>query len=141
MSPALLTPELLRQLEQFQLLAARDPNGLTSALSSQGLLPIATLPRIADSPAMKTTVTIEDDVSAQLARAAQSAGVDVNKLVNDIIRQGLKATAPPLKIEPKPFVQRTYDLGLRPEFNWDKASAIADSLEDEAILAKLRGGR
>ena len=90
---------------------------------------------------MKTTVTIEEDLSAQLARAAQSAGVDVNKLVNDIIREGLKATTPPPKIEPKPFVQRTYDLGLRPEFNWDKTSAIADSLEDEAILAKLREGR
>ena len=90
---------------------------------------------------MKTTVTIEDDVSAPLARAAQAAGMDVNKLVNDIIREGLKVTTPPQKIEPKPFVQRTYDLGLRPEFNWDKASVIADSLEDEAILAKLREGR
>lgn len=90
---------------------------------------------------MKTTVTFEDEVSAQLARAAQAAGVDVNKFVNDIIREGLKASTPPPRIEPTPFVQRTHDFGLRPEFNWDKASAIADSLEDEAILAKLREGR
>lgn len=90
---------------------------------------------------MKTTVTIEEDLSAQLARAAQAAGMDVNQIANHVIREGLKAVTPPPGIEPKPFVQRTYDLGLRPEFNWDKASAIADSLEDEAILAKLREGR
>ena len=82
---------------------------------------------------MKTTVTIEDDVSAQLARAAQAAGVDVNKLVHDLIRDGLNRTLPPQKIEPRPFVQRTYDMGWHPGMTLEKIQQMLDEEEVEAF--------
>lgn len=79
---------------------------------------------------MKTTVTIEDDVSAQLARAAQAAGVDVNKLVNDLVRQAIRERPPTGKVAPQPFRQITHKLGWYPGMTWEKIQEML--LEDEA---------
>lgn len=35
------------------------------------------------------------------------------------------------------FVQKTYPMGKEQEFRWDKALAIADTMEDEALTLKL----
>lgn len=77
---------------------------------------------------MKTTVTIEDDVSAQLARAAQAAGVDVNKLVNDLVRQAIHEKPPAEKVSPQPFRQTTHKLGWHPGMTWEK---IQEMLHEE----------
>ena len=90
---------------------------------------------------MKTTVTIEDDVSAQLARAAQAAGVDVNKLVNKLVRDALTHAPAPHQGERKPFVQQTHNLGLRTDLDWDQALSLAGQMEDEHIIRKMREGQ
>jgi hypothetical protein len=86
---------------------------------------------------MDFTITIEDDLLAQLTAAAQAAGVDVNLLVKALVRDALKNRTPPGPVQPRPYVQRSYDIGLRSEFNWDKALSIAGQLEDEDILRKM----
>ena len=83
---------------------------------------------------MKTTVTIEDDVSAQLARAAQAAGVDVNKLVNDLVRQSLVKDAAPAAPPAVPFRQRTHDFGAPLHPSLDQVQHLADSMDDEHRL-------
>jgi hypothetical protein len=88
---------------------------------------------------MDFTISIEDDLLAQLTATAQAAGVDVNLLVKALIRDALKSRTPPGPVQPRPYVQRSYNLGLRPEFNWDKALTIAGQLEDEDIGRKLCG--
>ncbi len=87
---------------------------------------------------MKTTVTIEDDVSAQLARAAQAAGVDVNKLVNDLVRQSLAKDSIGDAHSAAPFRQRTHDFGAPLHPSLDQVQHLADSLDDEHRLR--RGG-
>ncbi|MBM3890636.1 MAG: hypothetical protein FJ388_16100 [Verrucomicrobia bacterium] len=85
---------------------------------------------------MKTTVTIDDDLRAQLARAARTVGVDVNRLVNDIVRHNLgspRRTAGKLS---NPFHQQTHDFGPPIHPSLDKAQQLADALEDEERLRK-----
>ena len=79
---------------------------------------------------MKTTVTIEDDVSAQLTSAAQATGVDVNKLVNDLVRDALQRRPQLQKVVPRPFKQVTHKLGWYPGMTWEKIQEML--LEEEA---------
>jgi len=83
---------------------------------------------------MKTTVTIEDDVSDQLTRAAQVAGIDVNRLVNDLVRRGLSKPAPPAGRPATPFRQRTHDFGSPMHASLDQAHHLADAQNDEHRL-------
>ena len=79
---------------------------------------------------MKTTVTIEADVSDQLLKAAQAAGVDVSKLANDLVREALRTKRRVTKVEPKPFKQTTHKLGWHPGMTWEKIQAML--LKEEA---------
>lgn len=89
---------------------------------------------------MKTTVTIEEDVTAQLARAAQAAGVDVNKLVNDLVRRAIHELPPTEKVAPQPFRQTTHKLGWHPGMTWEKIQEML--LEDEAAqYRRAQSGR
>lgn len=86
---------------------------------------------------MEITVVIEDELSAQLVAAAQAAGVEVNQLVKSLVHEALKPKGPSGPVDPKPYVQREYVLGLRPDFDWDKALTIAGRLEDESVVRKM----
>lgn len=57
---------------------------------------------------MRTTVELEDDVSRAVEQVRRERGLGVSEAVNELIRRGLLATAPP-----QPFRQRTSTLGLR----------------------------
>ena len=83
---------------------------------------------------MKTTITLEEDLSSELARAAQAVGEDMDRLVNDLLRQGLKGLPSAPAPTPKSFRQRTHDFGppLRP--NLDRVQHLADALDDEGRL-------
>jgi hypothetical protein len=52
---------------------------------------------------MRTTVTLEDDVAAVVARMRRERGIGVSEAVNELARAGLT-----VKPERKPFVQRTH---------------------------------
>jgi len=57
---------------------------------------------------MRTTVTLADDVAAAVHRVRREKSVGVSEAVNDLIREGLVSKRPE-----KPFVQKTYPMGLR----------------------------
>jgi hypothetical protein len=61
---------------------------------------------------MRTTLTIDDDVTAQLKRLCRSRDVSLKELINDALRRGLKEmSAPPEKR--KPFRTQTIR-GVKP---------------------------
>jgi hypothetical protein len=81
---------------------------------------------------VRTTVTLDPDVVAALQRAARERGTSFKAVLNDAVRRGLSGSP----------TQRRYrtpsrDMGLRPEFNIDKASALVAVDEDAEILRKL----
>lgn len=50
---------------------------------------------------MRTTLTIDDDVTAQLERLRRSRDISLKELINDALRRGLsEMTAPPKKRKP-----------------------------------------
>lgn len=58
---------------------------------------------------MRTTVTLQSDVAAAVARLQKERGIGVSEAVNELVRRGL--VRKPKKTQP--FVQRTSSLGLR----------------------------
>lgn len=56
---------------------------------------------------MRTTVTLDKDVAAAVARIRREAGVGVSEAVNRLARAGLAAP-----LERKPFRQRSVRAGL-----------------------------
>lgn len=84
---------------------------------------------------MRTTLTLDDDVAATLADRAKKLGIPFKQLVNRTLRAGLgdeaAAAAPRAVVEP-------FDMGpchLGPDVNFNR---LADELEDEALIAKMR---
>jgi hypothetical protein len=81
---------------------------------------------------MRTTVRIDDDLVHDLKERARREKLSLNRLLNLVLRRGLKAGGPPrVRHREKPA-----DMGP-PLFNIDKALAVAAALEDEQIIAKL----
>ena len=74
---------------------------------------------------MRTTLTLDDDVSAKLKSLAKHSGKSFKETVNEAIRSGL--TVMPTTQPPPPFRVVTRDLGkVQPGINLDN---IADVLE------------
>ena len=84
---------------------------------------------------MRTTVTLDPDVEALLRKLMRERGLSFKQALNQAVRSGT-ATGRGGQARPR-FRQRTYRMGFRPEFRWDKALALADALEDEALVRKL----
>ena len=76
--------------------------------------------------AMRTTLTIDDDLAALLERRARELGVSFEEVVNRTIRAGLVSASP--KTVPHSF-------GLRPGVDPDRLNQLADELEAEASAA------
>jgi hypothetical protein len=55
---------------------------------------------------MRTTVTLDDDVTVALERLRRARGLGLSEALNELVRAGLRAPAPQT-----PFRQRTVDLG------------------------------
>ncbi|UQX12367.1 ribbon-helix-helix domain-containing protein [Candidatus Mycobacterium methanotrophicum] len=81
---------------------------------------------------MRTTVTLDPDVVAALQRVARQRGTSFKAVLNDAVRRGLGS-------EPTRRRYRTpsRDMGIRPEFDVDKAVALAAADEDAEIVRKL----
>ncbi|MFN2592489.1 MAG: antitoxin [Candidatus Dormibacteria bacterium] len=84
---------------------------------------------------MRTTVTLDPDVEALVKAAMAKGDLSFKDAVNQAIRAGL---APKRR---KPFRQRTFDLGLRPEISYDKALQLAAAVEDQELARKLSLGK
>lgn len=59
---------------------------------------------------MRTTLTIDDDVAAQLERLRRERDVSLKDVVNDALRRGLQQLQKPQKPR-KPFRTTGYDMG------------------------------
>lgn len=82
---------------------------------------------------MRTTVTLDPDVEAQLRAAMRERGVSFKAALNDSVRAGLAAGARP----GKRFRVRLTPMGVRPGVNLDKALRLAGEMEDAETLRKL----
>lgn len=85
---------------------------------------------------MRTTLTLDDDLAALLKERARQLGVSFKVMVNKAIRAGLSAEmqlpkAPAPRVEPHSF-------GFRPGIDTDKLGQLADELEAEEFVEKLR---
>ncbi len=85
---------------------------------------------------MRTTLTLDDDITAALKETAYRTGASFKAVVNNTLRLGLAALdAPPkakrYRLEPAALG------GVLPGIDLDKALSLADALEDEGIARKL----
>jgi hypothetical protein len=82
---------------------------------------------------MRTTVTLDPDVAAQLRQLAKERGLSFKEVLNTTLRAGFTKG----RAEAAPHRQRTYHMGQRPDIDLDKALRLAGALEDEAAVTKL----
>ncbi len=83
---------------------------------------------------MRTTVRIDDDLMADLKQRAQTEQVSLTRLINRLLRIGIKESQKPRR--KRRFRQQTFPMG-QPRLDLHKALTRADELEDEEILRKL----
>ncbi len=82
---------------------------------------------------MRTTVTLDPDVAAELKALARERGTSFKEALNASVRLGLSrgsAGGEPYRVPARP-------LGLRDGANLDKALRLAGELEDGEIVRKL----
>lgn len=76
---------------------------------------------------MRTTLTLDDDVSDKLREEARRLRKPFKQVVNDCLRLGLStrrqvASAAPFKVKARP-------LGLRPGFSYDHVEELIEHIE------------
>lgn len=84
---------------------------------------------------MRTTVTLDPDVESLLRHAMQERDVSFKEAVNEGLRAGL---SPRTRGR---FQQPTFDLGFRPDVNYDKALEMAAAIEVQELLHKQALGK
>jgi hypothetical protein len=87
---------------------------------------------------VRTTVTLDPDVERLLRNAMRERGISFKQALNQAARDGLVRARQP---RAKRFVQKTYAMGAIEGVNLDKALALADALEDEERIRKMRLGK
>jgi Arc/MetJ family transcription regulator len=79
---------------------------------------------------MRTTLTIDDDVAAELERLRRARETSLKDLVNDALRRGLREMAAPAK-KRKPFRTRTFDGGRLLVASIDNIAELLAEVEGE----------
>lgn len=80
-------------------------------------------------------MTIEDYIMRELKEEAHRTGQPLKKVVNEVLRRGLRQLRRP--DSGVPYKCKTYPMGYPPRVNLDKALEIVSVLEDEEIIRKL----
>ena len=75
---------------------------------------------------MRTTLTLDDDVSRQLQQETRRSGKSFKEAVNHFLRLGLSAARKP---HSKPFVVTPINLGLPEGFDFDCVEKVIEMLE------------
>lgn len=89
--------------------------------------------------AMRTTLTLDDQLLRQLRARAASSGKPFRQVVHEVLRAGLADRAP---ADRPPYRCPSFSIGgLAAGVDLDKALRLAGELEDEALAEKLRQGR
>ncbi len=76
---------------------------------------------------MRTTLTLEEDVAAQLKAEMKSSGQSFKETVNFYLRLGLHARERSQPI--RPFVVRARELNPRPGFDFDNVAELIEQAE------------
>jgi hypothetical protein len=74
---------------------------------------------------VRTTLTLDDDVTALLNKEVRKSGEPFKQVVNRFLRLGL-TTKPPAR---KPFVVEPFNLGPPSGLNFDNIGELLDALE------------
>ena len=83
---------------------------------------------------MRTTLTIEDDLAAQIEERRRREGLSLKQVVNGLLREGLRGgrQAP----RPKKYRTRPHKLGMRAGFDPARLNQLVDELETDAQLER-----
>lgn len=84
---------------------------------------------------MRTTVTLDDDLAAQLKERAHARGVPFKTEINEAIRNGLERPR-----KPTPYRLKTSKMGA-PKADLTKATQLAGQLEDDELVRRMNKGR
>lgn len=74
--------------------------------------------------AKRTTVTLDDDVAAQLEEKARESGASFKEVINQALRVGLSRQGRPVR--QRPFVVAPRPLGLRRGLSYDDIDALVE---------------
>jgi hypothetical protein len=81
-------------------------------------------------------LTLEPDVAQQVRRTMAEKKLPMKRVVNDALRAGLVALRK--RKNPPQFTVKPFPGGFRPGIDQTKLGQLADQLEDEYYLSKLR---
>jgi hypothetical protein len=84
---------------------------------------------------MRTTLTLDDDVAAALARRRAERGTGLRHEVNELLRAGLAATSQPPADSDEPYELPTFDPGRALIMD---SRAIKDLLDEDDVERALR---
>jgi hypothetical protein len=79
---------------------------------------------------MRTTLTIDDDVAAELEQLRRSRDASLKELINEALRRGLRDIAVPSK-QRKPFRTRTFNGGRLLVASIDNVAELLAEVEGE----------
>lgn len=78
---------------------------------------------------MRTTLTIDDDLAAQIQEQRRRHGHSLKRVINTLLREGLQSRQE--RPRAKKYRTRVHKLGLRPGFDPVKLNQLVDELEIE----------
>lgn len=82
---------------------------------------------------MRTTLTLDDDVAAALARRRAERGTGLRREINDLLRAGLGAVSQP-GADAQPYELPTFDPGLALITDLRALKDLLDDEDDERAL-------
>ena len=82
---------------------------------------------------MRTTLTIDDDLAAQLEELRRREGLSLRAAVNELLREGIRQRMQPPRA--KSYQMETRRLGLKAGIDPTKLNQLVDELEAEGILS------
>ena len=88
---------------------------------------------------MRTTLTIEPEVARRIESEIQRTRKTLKAVINDALKAGLGMTGKNEVLPP--FKVRAHDFGFHAGIDQDRMNQLADELETDAILEKLRQGK
>jgi hypothetical protein len=87
---------------------------------------------------MRTTLTIDDEVMAELRRRSRAVHGGLKEVVNEVLRRGLSVEPGPLPPQ-APFEVRAKACGFLPGVDVLKLNQLADQLEADDFVTQHRG--
>jgi hypothetical protein len=88
---------------------------------------------------MRTTLTLDPDVARRIQEEVHRARKPFKQVVNELLRRGLEPRAP--RRGTKLYRVHPHTARLVPGVDRGRLNALADELEDRAVMEKLVRGR